>query len=45
MPHLLHMVSPESGSVIISRRSLHTGQVLEDCGGGGSIIKNYSLIV
>jgi hypothetical protein len=42
------MVSPELGSVIISRLSLHRGQVTDGCGcgfGGGSIIKNYFSIV
>jgi hypothetical protein len=47
IPHLLQMVSPELVSVIISRLSLHIGQVLNGCGcgDGGSIIKNCSSIV
>jgi hypothetical protein len=44
------MVSPELGSVIISRLSLQRGQVIDGCGCGGGgggcfIIKNYFSIV
>jgi hypothetical protein len=47
MPHPLQISSPDSGSVIIRRSLLHTGQVVgdDDDGGCGCIIENYFAIV